>query len=116
MGKGHSLIKKLFDWTPRDIAYWEKIRQKGLWHFVRWYGLVISAGLLFLVYGLVTFIGWLRQFVGMQRAQTSWIILVGQLFFGALVCLIAGLINSLITWVVEERLYRKYKPYGHGDL
>jgi hypothetical protein len=116
LGKGQSLIKKLFDWTPRDIAYWEKIHQKGLGNFVRWYGLVISAGLLFLVFGMVTFFSWLRQVLGTQSTQTGWIILVGQLIFVALVCLIAGLINSLITWVVEERLYRKYKSKNNGGL
>lgn len=116
MGKGQSLIKKLFDWTPRDIAYWEKIHQNGLANFVRWYGLVISAGLLFLVLGLVTFFSWLRQVLGTPSTQTSWIILVGQLIFVALVCLIAGLINSLITWVVEERLYRKYKSKNNAGL
>jgi hypothetical protein len=110
MGERQSLIKKLFDWTPRDISYWEKIRKRGLWYFICWYGMVISAGLLFLVFGLVTIIGWLRQVLGTQSAQTSWIILVGQLLFVALVCLIAGIINSLVTWVVEERLYRKHKP------
>jgi hypothetical protein len=111
MGERQSLIKKLFDWTPPDISYWEKIHKRGLLYFIRWYGMVISAGLLFLVFGLVTIIGWLRQVLGTQSAQTSWIILLGQLLFVALVCLIAGIINSLVTWVVEERLYRKYKPH-----
>lgn len=103
------MIKKLFDWTPRDIAYWEKIRQKGLRYFISWYGIVITGGLLFLVFGLVTFFIWLRQIAGAQITSTRLIFLIVQLIFVALVCLIGGIANSLITWVVEERLYRKYK-------
>ena len=103
------MLKKLFDWTPRDIAYWEKIHQKGLLKFIRWYGVVISAGLLFLVFGLVTFFIWLRQSLGTQVTPMSLVFLLGQLIIVALVCLVGGIINSLITWVVEDRLYFKYK-------
>ena len=116
MGGGHYLIKKLFDWTPRDIAYWEKIHQRGLWNFIRWYGMVISAGLLFLIFSLMTFIGWFRQDVGTLSVQTNWIILVGQLLFVAGISLAAGITNSLITWLVEERLYRKYRPVDQGEV
>jgi hypothetical protein len=110
------VIKKLFDWTPRDIAYWEKIRLKGLQYFIGWYGLVITGGLLFIVFGLVTLFSWIRQVYGTQITQMSWIFLAGQLLFVALVCLIAGIVNSLITWVVEERLYRKYKMRSQENL
>ena len=110
------MIKKLFDWTPRDISYWEKVRQKGLRKFIGWYGLVISGGLLFLVFGLVTFFGWIGQVYGTQVTPMSWIFLVSQLIFVALVCLVAGLINSLVTWVVEERLYRKYKMRSQAEM
>jgi len=103
------MIKRLFDWTPRDIAYWEKIRQKGLRNFIGWYGIVITGGLLFLVFGLVTFFIWLRQAAAAQITPTSLIFIIGQLIFVALVCLVGGIVNSLITWVVEERLYLKYK-------
>jgi sensor histidine kinase YesM len=110
------VIKKLFDWTPRDISYWEKIHQKGLRYFIGWYGVAITGGLFFLIFGTLIFISWLRQVSGKQLSQTSWIFLVGQLLFVALVCLAAGVINSLVTWVVEERLYRKYKACDQGDL
>jgi sensor histidine kinase YesM len=103
------MIKKLFDWTPRDIAYWEKIHQKGLRKFISWYGVIISSGLLFLVFGLITFFIWLRQTSGIQITSMSLIFLLGQLIIVALMCLVGGIINSLITWVVEDRLYRKYK-------
>jgi sensor histidine kinase YesM len=103
------MIKKLFDWTPRDIAYWEKIHQKGLRKFIGWYGVIISSGLLFLVFGLITFFIWLRQTSGIQITSMSLIFLLGQLIIVALMCLVGGIINSLITWAVEDRLYRKYK-------
>jgi hypothetical protein len=106
------MLKKLFDWTPRDIAYWEKIHQKGLGKFIVWYGVIISGGLLFLVFGLVTFFIWLRQTSGILFTPTSLIFLLGQLIIVGLVCLVGGIINSLITWAVEDRLYRKYKTPG----
>ncbi len=102
-------IKKLFDWTPKDIAYWEKIRQKGLGRFITGYGLVITGGVLFVVFGLVTLFSWLRATLGTPVTTYSVIFLVGRLVFIALVCLVAGVVNSLITWVVEEKLYHKYK-------
>lgn len=103
------MIKKWFAWTPRDIAYWERIRLKGLRGFIGGYGVVISGGILFLVFGLLTFFGWLRQLAGTPLTLTSLVILAGQLLFVLIVCLVAGVVNSLITWLVEERLYRKYK-------
>jgi hypothetical protein len=105
----HAMLKRLFDWTPRDIAYWEKIRQRGLGKFIVRYGMLITGGLLFIVFGLLTFFVWLRQAWGTQVTASSLVFLIGQLVFVALVCLLGGIINSLITWVVEEKLYRKYK-------
>ena len=103
------MIKRLFDWTPRDIAYWEKIQAKGLGNFIFRYGVLVTGGLLFLVFGLITLFGWLRQLAGKEIATTDLLFLLGELVFVALVCLVAGVANSLITWVVEQRLYRKYK-------
>jgi hypothetical protein len=103
------MIKKLFDWTPRDIAYWEKVHQQGLRRFILWYGMVITAGLFFILFGLVTFFFWLRQVSGGPVTFARIVFLVGQLLVIALVSLLAGLVNSLITWIVEERLYGKYK-------
>lgn len=103
------MIKRLFDWTPRDIAYWEKIRQKGLGRFIGRYGVLLTGGMLFLAAGLVTLISWLKQSAGKTVTITDLVILFGQLIFVALVCLLGGIVNSLITWVVEERLYRKFK-------
>ncbi len=103
------MIKRLFDWTQRDIAYWEKIRGRGLGKFILWYGVLITGGGLFIIFGLVTLFLWLRQVWGMPITSASLIFLLGQLVFVALVCLVGGIINSLVTWVVEERLYIKYK-------
>jgi len=103
------VIKKLFDWTPSDIAYWERIRQKGLGRFILLYGLLISGGGLFLIFGLIFLLSWLRKAVGSPITSVTIIFVAGQLFFTALVCLAGGVVNSLLTWVVEERLYKKYK-------
>ncbi len=106
------MIKKLFGWTPRDIAYWEQIRAKGLGKFILTYGIVVSSGLLFLVCGMITVASWLMKRGGMPVTHDDMVFLITQLVFVALVCLAAGLINSLVTWMVEQRLYRKYKTRG----
>jgi hypothetical protein len=103
------MLKKWFDWTPSDLAYWEKLRQKGLGRFILKNGVILTGGLLFLVFGLITVIIWFMQVNAFPLTPLSWAFLAGQLIFVALVCLIFGIINSLITWAVEERLYRKYK-------
>jgi hypothetical protein len=92
-------VKKLFDWTPSDIAAWERIRQRGLWHFVQWYGLAFS-GIMFIVMGTVTFFTW-------TQTPASLASLLFQLVFVAIVCLLGGLITSLVTWWMEESIYRK---------
>ncbi len=103
------MLKKLFDWTPRDIAYWEKIQARGLGSFILMYGVVTTGGLLFVIFGLFTLIGWLRQLGGIPVTPTRLFFLAFQLLVVALVCLAAGLLNAILTWVVEQRLYRKYK-------
>lgn len=91
-------VKKLFDWTPSDIAAWESIRQKGLWHFTCWYGLAFS-GIMFIVMGAVTVFTW-------AQAPANFASLLFQLAFVAGVCLLGGLIASLLTWWMEERIYQ----------
>jgi hypothetical protein len=91
-------VKKLFDWTPRDVAAWEKIRVRGLWHFVLWYGVLISAGILLIITGAITLLAWVRAPVNIPAAELG---------FDAIVCLLAALINSLVTWVVEEHIYQR---------
>ncbi|HSB65175.1 MAG TPA: hypothetical protein VLD65_01275 [Anaerolineales bacterium] len=103
------MIKKWFDWTPRDLAYWENLRRKGPIRFILVYGVAITGGLFFLILGLITFFNWLRQLSGATISLNRIIFLLAQLAFVALVALAAGMINSLITWLVEEKLYRKYK-------
>jgi hypothetical protein len=103
------MIQKLFDWTGRDIAYWEKIQKKGLGNFILWYGIAITGSLLFIVLGLMALLGCLRRMAGSAGTSNDWMFLMVQLVFIALVSIVAGVANSLITWVVEQRLYRKYK-------
>ncbi len=102
------MLKKLYDWTPRDIAYWEKIRSRGRGNFMIRYGLVISSGVFFLVFGLATLFNWLRHASVNGITTANFIFLLGQLLFIGILCILAGLINALITWELEERLYRKY--------
>jgi hypothetical protein len=96
-------VRKLFDWTPSDITAWESIRQKGLWHFGLWYGFAFS-GIMFLVMGAVAFFTWFQLLA-------SFASLLFQLIFVAIVCLLGGLIASLVTWWMEERIYRKIAKF-----
>lgn len=93
--------KKFFNWTPQDVADWEKIRSKGLLRFILGYGLALFGGILFvLIAGAVMVLVW-------NKPQASGIIPV--LILIAVVCLLGGLVNSLLTWVMEEKLYAKFK-------
>jgi hypothetical protein len=112
-----NLLKKWFDWTPRDVAQWEAIRQRGLGRFLLWYSALFAGGL-FALLGGAALILWLVQTVGKGVTGARLTYLGVQLLFLALVCLAGGLVNSLITWVVEERLYPKYKSLasqGNAD-
>jgi hypothetical protein len=92
-------VKKLFDWTPSDIAAWEKIRQKGLLRFMLWYSLTFS-GIIFFVMGTLTFFTWVQ-------AAASLASLLFQLIFVGIICLLGGLITCLLTWWMEEHIYRR---------
>ena len=93
-------IKKLFDWTPSDIAAWEKIRQPGWWHFVLWYGLLFFGTFLFIVTGGITLINWFRT-------SSSFSGLLFQLAVDAAVCLMSGSVTGLLTWWLEDGIYWK---------
>jgi len=104
--------KKFFHWTPQDIAQWEAIRKKGLLHFVLWYGVVIFGGILFVIIGGVSVFSWVKGLLKNQAANTipvdSQIVFLGlELAFIAAVCLLGGVVNSLLTWAMEEAVYRK---------
>ena len=107
------MLKKLFDWTPRDVSAWETIRQKGWARFVVWYG-AASAGVLFLAAGGVKLASWAmlrlseRPGLAGTAMATPATSLGAELLVAAVVCLAAGVVNSLLTWWVEEWLYRKY--------
>lgn len=97
--------KKFFNWTPQDVADWEKIRSKGLLRFILSYGLLLFGGTLFvLLAGATAILVWKKD-----EAATliPWLVVI------ALACLLGGLLNSLITWWVEERMYRKFKKIHH---
>jgi hypothetical protein len=93
-------VKKLFNWTPSDIVAWERIRKKGLCHFVLWYGLLAFARIMFIVMGAVTFFTWVR-------AAASLASLLFQLAFVAVVCLLYGTYrDELLTWVAARFRFR----------
>ena len=93
--------KKFFNWTPQDVADWEKIRSTGLLRFIFSYGLMLFGGILFvLLAGATALLVW-------RKSQAP--NLIPELVAIALICLLGGLVNSLITWWVEERMYRKFK-------
>ena len=99
------MLKKLFDWTPRDIAQWEKIRQEGLPHFIFWYGVQLFAGVLFIFLGASALLIWIRASLETHVMNVAGLGL--ELLFIAAACLIGGVVNSLFTWLMEENIYRK---------
>ena len=101
------MLKRFFDWTPADVAAWEKLRARGLRHFVLWYGIQLFAGLLFLFLGGAALL--LRVKDVFEHQAASIIGLVLELLFIAIACLLGGLIAGLATWALEEHIYRKIK-------
>jgi|GEM_PF-6261637 len=94
-------IKKFLEWTPHDVAEWERIRSKGLPYFIVRHSVVLM-GVLFFIFlgGSVALLVW-------QNDKAA--ILIPELALIVLICLLGGLINSVISWTIEERNYRKYK-------
>ena len=93
--------ERFFNWTAQDVADWEKVREKGLLRFILRYGMMLFSGVLFvLLAGTVLLFTW-----NGPRATR----LMPELIFIALACLVGGLLNSLITWWMEEKLYKKFK-------
>lgn len=102
------MIKKWFVWTERDIAAWEKIRAQGLARFILWYGVGISGGGLFLLIGSVILLQWIKNFlIDGTATMPSLIYLLLQTAFLATLTLLGGLVNSLVTWLMEETIYRR---------
>ena len=93
--------ERFFNWTASDVTGWEKIRANGWLRFTLWYGLALFGGVLFvLIGGFITLLAWL------QGQLPS---LIPQLVVIALICLLGGLICGLLTWIMEEKLYTKFK-------
>ena len=99
------MLKKYFDWTPSDLAAWEKIRAKGLRHFILWYGFKLFSGVLFLFLGGAVFLGWLKASLEGQNPSIAAMGL--QLLFVAAICLAGGLLTALATWWMEENIYHR---------
>ncbi len=102
-----SIREKFFNWTPKDVADWEKIREKGLTRFIWGYGILFFGGTLFILLGVID------CFLVVNQMRTS--NLIAELGFIAFVCLLGGLVASLATWWMEEKLYQKFKKI-HGKI
>ena len=92
---------RFFNWTAQDVTDWEKVREKGLGRFILRYGLMLFSGVLFILLA-----GTVLLFAFNQSHAAS---MMPELIFIALACLLGGLVNSLITWWMEEKLYKKFK-------
>jgi hypothetical protein len=92
--------KYFFNWTPSDVAAWEKIRAKGFGRFVIWYGVKLFGGGLFILLGGAVLLLWVKD----GSANPAGLGL--ELLFVVVVCLMGGVINSLLTWAMEERIYQ----------
>ena len=101
------MLKKYFDWTPRDVAQWETIRKKGFWRFTLWYGL-FSGGIIFVIPGVWALIDWVMDLLSGRAATNSLSFLALKLLIIAVICVLAGIVNALATWVMEERIYQTH--------
>jgi hypothetical protein len=99
------MLKKFFDWTPSDIAHWEKIRQKGLAYFILWYGVKLFGCGLFILLGTIVIIVWVRAVLETHVMNIAGLGL--ELLFSAAMCILGGVVNSLLTWAMEEIIYQK---------
>jgi hypothetical protein len=106
------MLKKLFDWTPSDIAQWEKIRRKGLQHFILWYGVQLFGGGLFALLGATALLVSISTSPKIHITNSASLGL--ELLFIAAVCILGGVVNSLLTWSVEEIIYRKIMGRSAG--
>lgn len=75
---------------------------QGFWHFVLCYGIFTFGMALFILTGGVTFIIWVLE-------PVSYTSLLFQLVFVACVCLLGGLTTGLLTWWLEDAIYKKIK-------
>jgi len=102
------VIKKWFDWTERDIAAWEKLRLSGFWRFMLWYGIGLTGGGLFLLLGVVSLLIWRGNFLPKGvAAGPGFAFLLLRIAFLAGLSLLGGLVNGIVTWVMEEAIYRR---------
>lgn len=97
--------KYFFNWTPDDVAAWEKIRAKGIPHFIGWYGLQLFGGGLFVLLGGIALLLWIKTTLETHVANLVGLAL--QLFFIAAACLLGGIVAALLTGTMEEGIYQK---------
>jgi len=102
------VIKKWFEWTERDIAAWEKLRLGGFWRFMLGYGIGLTGGGLFLLLGVVSLLVWRGNILPKEIAAGPGLaFLLLRIAFLAGLSLLGGLVNGIVTWVMEEAIYRR---------
>ena len=107
------MLKKYFDWTPRDVAQWEKLRQKGMGRFIVWYGL-ISGGIIFIFPAVWTLAALIKALLEGAAAKAGYLAL--ELLATAALCVPVGIIIALATWVMEEKIYQqKYVQHKENN-
>jgi hypothetical protein len=79
-------------------ARWEKIKQRGMWRFVFFRG-VLAFGLSMGIVGIVF------ENVSRKEEAFPWYFILG-------LCLVAGFVWGLATWLVSERIYSRAPKAG----
>lgn len=88
--------------NPSWIARrWPAIRAKGMAHFVLVRGLLLWGGLMFVASVAMT---WVK--FGPQNPRFGLMLGVS-----AGLCIVGGLIWGLLTWTINERIFRNINPH-----
>ena len=83
---------------------WPTIRAKGMAHFVLVRGLLLWGGLMFALSVAMT---WVK--FGPQHPRFG--LLLG---VAAGLCLVGGLLWGLLTWTINERIFRNINPHRNS--
>ena len=75
------------------LARWERIKQRGIWHFVFFRG-VLAWGLSMGIIGIIF------EHVSRKEEAFPWYFILG-------LCLVAGFVWGLATWFVSMKIYSR---------
>lgn len=86
-------------WSERMHRWWEHLRRRGVTHFVIVRGLLAWAGSMFAFFTLSPLLFYFPSNVTFTSAL---LLKIG------VICIVGGLAWGLLTWYVNEFLYRKH--------